>query len=322
MKEQILNILLRLTILLFSLVLCYPFSTYTKDRKELDVKGVLIHITHYDPIWIPMKEFEKPFSLDVAIEVVDKMVEYGLNTLIVDIADGVIYESHPELKRHYSVPMEDLRRLAEYAHDKDIDFVPKLNFSKSGRNQHDMWMRPYWHNIGWTRNLDEYWKVAGDLINELVEVCEPDNFFHIGMDEDHYRSLNQYVEAVKILNEKISKYGLKPVMWNDTCYENRDVIAEVYADKMRAAEPLIPKDMVQLLWDYDLVHTGIVKRLSEAGFNVWVAPGRNKDRVLEWKKITLDEGGSGLIITNWRKCDEEHKEQTLNLIEELAPLFN
>jgi len=142
------------------------------------------------------------------------------------------------------------------------------------------------------------------------------------MDEDHYRSLNQYVEAIKILHEKISNHGLKPVMWNDTCYENRNVLAEVYADKMKAAEPLIPKDVVQLLWDYDLVHNGIVKRLSDGGFNVWVAPGRNKERVLKWKQITLDEGGSGLIISNWRKCDEDHKEQTINLIEELAPLFN
>lgn len=299
-----------------------PASAASADSKQnypLNVRALLIHMTHYDPNWNTKKDTEQPFSVQTALQILEKMTEYNLNTLVVDIEDGVEYKSHPELKRHYSVPMKDLHLLAESARQKNIDFVPKCNFSKSGRNHHDMWMKPHWDGIHWLKNMDEYWKVAGDVIDELVSVCRPKKFFHIGMDEDHYRALSQYVEAIKILHGKISRHSLRTIMWNDTCYENRNVGAQVYADKCRAAEPLLPKDIVQVLWDYDLVHKGIVKRLTDAGFDVWVAPGRDKKHIAKWKQVLLAEGGSGLLMTNWRKCSKKNQQKLINMLENLAP---
>jgi len=298
-----------------------PLRAGTKQKNSLKVRGLLIHITHYDPMWNTKKESEGPFSVEVALQVLEKMAAYNFNTLVVDIEDGVVYKSHPELKRHYSVPMKDLQLLAKSAKQKNIDFVPKCNFSKSGRNNHDMWLKPHWDGINWIKNMDQYWKVAGDVIDELVCVCQPQRFFNIGMDEDHYRSVSQYVEAIKILHDKISKHGLRPVMWNDTCYENRNVIAQVYADKCRAAEPLLPKDIVQVLWDYDLVHEGIVKRLTDMGFDVWVAPGRDKKQIAQWKKVLLAEGGTGLLMTNWRKCSKKNQAKLLTMLDKLGPAY-
>jgi hypothetical protein len=293
-----------------------------RDNEKPDVRALLIHITHYDPKWNSSKEFEGLFSVESALAIIEKMTEVDLNMLVVDIADGIEYKSHPALKRHYSVPMKDLEVIAKTAHEKNIEFVPKLNFSKSGRNHHDMWMKPYWHGIGWTRDMDKYWKVAGELIDELVEVCTPKSYFHIGMDEDHYRSLSQYVDAINRLHSKISNHNLRPVMWNDTCYLDRNVVAQVYADKMRAAESLIPKDIVQVLWDYDIVHKGLVEHLVKMGFTVWVAPGRESDHVLEWKKILLREGGQGLFMTSWIKCNQANKDRILKQIEKQGPLYN
>ena len=293
----------------------------TKTSSGVKVRALLIHITHYDPNWNANKDTEQPFSVEAALKVLEKMAAYNFNTLVVDIEDGVVYKSHPELKRHYSVPMKDLQLLADTARQKNIDFVPKCNLSKSGRNHHDMWMRPHWDGIHWLKNMDEYWQVAGDVIDELVSVCKPQKYFHIGMDEDHYRSASQYVDAIKILHAKVGKHNLKTVMWNDTCYENRNVGAQVYADKCRAAEPLLPKDMVHILWDYDLTHKGIVRRLTDMGFEVWVAPGRNKNQIAQWKKILLTEGGTGMLMTNWIKCSKKKQPRILTMLNNLAPAY-
>ena len=79
-------------------------------KKTLPVRGFLIHVSHYDPIWFANKDREKPFDVDVALELIDAMAETGLNLLVVDCSDGVKYSSHPELARHYTVPMTALRK--------------------------------------------------------------------------------------------------------------------------------------------------------------------------------------------------------------------
>jgi hypothetical protein len=34
----------------------------------LEYRGMLIHVTRIDPAWLPKKETEPPFDLDVALE--------------------------------------------------------------------------------------------------------------------------------------------------------------------------------------------------------------------------------------------------------------
>lgn len=92
------------------------------------MRGFLLHITHYDSTWLKFKSREKPFDLDLGLEIVDAMAEAGLNVLVIDCEDGVKYKSHPELARRYTIPMEQLKKLADYAYQKGMEVVPKLNF--------------------------------------------------------------------------------------------------------------------------------------------------------------------------------------------------
>ena len=183
-------------------------------NQRVNLCGCLIHISHYDPTWCGNKATEEPFSADVGKRVVDVMASWGMNLLVVDCADGVRYKSHPELARPYTVAMSALRQLASHAHDCGIDVVPKLNFAKSGRNQHDQWMAPHVDQIRWMSGFDRYWQIAEELIDELVEAAGPRAFFHIGMDEDHYRSLTQYVHAIKTLRRSVARHKLRTVVWN------------------------------------------------------------------------------------------------------------
>jgi hypothetical protein len=101
-------------------------------QASLPIRGFQLHITHYDPEWCEVKDEEEPFDLDVGIEIIDCMASVDLNLLIIDCADAVMYESHPELTRHYSQPMGTLERLVQQANYRGIEVVPVLNFGQSG----------------------------------------------------------------------------------------------------------------------------------------------------------------------------------------------
>jgi len=217
--------------------------------------------------------------------------------------------------------MRDLCDLAAAARAQGIDIAPKLNFSKSGRNLHDMFMRPHWDPVSWLDRADEYWSVAGDLIDELVDACRPKAFFHVGMDEDHYRSLVQYVDAIRILRAKVKRHGLRTVVWNDSCHDRKDAVAQVHAEKCRAAEDLLPHDIVHVLWDYERVHPKIVRRIAQKGFETWAAPGANVASVRAWRRAVLREGGNGLLMTAWIKCDRTNRRRIAGMVRLLGPEY-
>jgi len=279
-------------------------------KETVDVRGVLIHVSHYDPKWCLEKADERPFEVDVALEMVDAMAAHGMNLLIVDCADGVKYRSHPEMKRHYSVPMHDLKVLADAAHAHGIDVVPKLNFSRSSWHQHDFWMKPHSDPWRYARDLEGYYRVAAGLIAELVGVMRPKRFFHIGMDEDHNRSLAQYADAIKTLRKIVKRHGLRTIIWNDSCHFRKEALAQVHADKCRAAEERLPRDIVQVLWDYSRAHPGIAKRVADEGFEVWVAPGGEMSRIRAWRRGPVD----GWLLVNWVKCDRTNRKRLLESI--------
>lgn len=286
----------------------------TKE-KTVHIRGFLLHITHYDPLWIKRKRREKPFDLDLGLEIIDTMAEAGLNLLVIDCADGVKYQSHPELVRPYTVPMSYLQKLVQRAEERKIEVVPKLNFSQ-GTEGHNLWFRPH-HDLF---DSKEYWRIAFELIDELIKVCRPHRYFHIGMDEDFGRSHSQYIQAILTLRSGLKKRGIRPVIWNDSALAGTRY--DVFAEKCMAAEKIIPKDVVQTPWCYDRPLPEIIRRLTGEGFEVWGAPGRSSEQVLKWKEAILRYGGKGMLFTRWIPCRRSNRSDLLNLLRTAGPICN
>lgn len=281
--------------------------------KVVPVRGFLIHVTHYDPRLCKVKSRERPFDLDVGLEVVDAMAEADLNLLVIDCADGVKYKSHPELARRYTVPMRHLRALAKRARKHGIEVMPKLNFAQSALHQHNHWFRPY-HRLF---DNDEYWQRSFQLVDELIAACEPKRFFQIGMDEDHARSHAQYAEAICTLRDGLKERRLRAAMWKDA---QTYASAQVHKEKSRAVEGKIPKDIVQNLWNYRAVLTDEIRRLTRKGFDVWGAPGRDPEQVRKWRDAILRYGGKGLLLTHWGLTRPGNRSRMLGLIRTLGPI--
>jgi len=277
------------------------------------IRGYLLHLTHYDPRWVERKGREKAPDISLALELMDAMAEAGLNLLVVDCADGVRYKSHPELRRRYSVPMSALKRLAARARKHGIEVVPKLNFAQSALHQHNHWFRPH----HWLFDSEEYWRLAFELIDELIEACGPERFFHVGMDEDHDRSHAQYTQAIVTLRDGLAERGLRAAMWKD---EQTYAAADVHKEKSRAAERRIARDVVQVVWQYRTVLTDVVRRLTRKGFEVWGAPGAQPDQVAAWRDAILRCGGTGLLLTQWIPCRPGNRRRLLHVVRDLGPV--
>jgi hypothetical protein len=291
--------------------------TQTNDerpQRTLPIRGFLLHITHYDPRWWEAKDEEAPFNLEVATDLIDAMAETEMNLLVVDCADGLRYASHPELTRPYSVPMSSLAKLVTHASDRGIEVVPKLNFAQSGLHRHNHWFRP--HNALFDN--EEYWTLAFEVVDELIDVVHPARFFHVGMDEDHWRSYDQYVAAIDVLHAELQKRDLRTIIWNDSAC--RWPQAAIHRDKSLAAEAGVPKDIVHVVWDYHDVQPEILRRIHSAGFEIWGAPGREPELVSDMRDALLDCGGAGILLTRWVGCTEANRKALLNDIRTLGPL--
>jgi len=135
------------------------------------------------------------------------------------------------------------------------------------------------------------------------------------MDEDHERSTVQYVRAIRTLRDGLRRRGLKAVIWNDTAYPMGR--RWVHAEKSLRAEADLPRDVVQVLWDYDRVQPEILRRLRRRGFEVWAAPGRDPAQIARWHDAVRRVGGRGLLITLWIPCRPRNRRRILDRIRQL-----
>ena len=71
--------------------------------------------------------------------VVDRMAKRGLNMLVIDVGEGLVYPSHPELAIKGSWSPDKLRDEVVRLRGMGIEAIPKLNFSAT----HDGWLKHY-----------------------------------------------------------------------------------------------------------------------------------------------------------------------------------
>ncbi|WP_214626227.1 hypothetical protein [Paenibacillus agaridevorans] len=212
-------------------------------------------------------------------EITEKMVEDGLNTILIDLGEGVRYESHPEIAVKGSWSVDELKKELSRLRGMGLNPIPKLNFSAS----HDEWLGVYSRNL----SSPTYYQVCKDLINEVIDIFDNPDFFHLGMDEETYINQERYNHALLrqheawwkdfyFLVDTVERRNVRSWIWSDYLWDNQ----EQFLKKM-------PKSVLQSNWYY---------RYS---FN----PNSNDEytRMRVKAYLTLDEHGYDQIPTgsNW-----------------------
>ena len=197
------------------------------------------YITHPSgTLW----EDEMQFDREVFDRVTDELPSLGFNTVVLDIGDGVRYDSHPEIGVKGALTPDELRELVRQVRAKGLNPVPKLNFSAG----HDAWLGEYERML----TTDIYRQVIGDLIHEICDIFEKPTHLHLGMDEETAMNQAAYGHVVVRAEEHwwkdfyhmvdcCEKDNMRPWIWSD-CYWHRP---ESFAKKM-------PKSVLQSNWHY------------------------------------------------------------------------
>lgn len=196
------------------------------------------------PQWYPTVVYSEENGVD--LEVWDQTVQFlgekKFNMLLIDVGDGVKYESHPELAAPDAWDKDFLKKKLDEIRALGMEPIPKLNFSAC----HDTWLKEYRRML----STPTYYKVCADVIAEICELFGYPRFFHLGMDEET-APLQATYECAVIRGEKLwwhdvyflfsecEKHGVRPWVWSDYMWDHPDLFFKN-----------MPKSVVQSNWYY------------------------------------------------------------------------
>ena len=256
-------------------------------------------------------------------DVLEKMVNTGMNMVVIDLGDGVKYESHPEIAVNNAWTTTRLQDELGKIRNMGLEPIPKMNFSTG----HDAWLGDYGRAV----STKQYYDVCRDLIAEVIDLFDTPRFFHLGLDEENERNQKThdlvtvrqndlYWGDLYFLIGEVFKGGSRPWVWQD--------YIRYYPEKVAK---MMPKSVLQSNW-YNLTDFDDPKNnksvkayldLEALGFDQ--VPGgsnyyENTDNcfINNVKFCTENVADSrllGFIQSPWKYTLEENRERILKSIE-------
>lgn len=171
-----------------------------------------------------------------------RMQKAGMNLVVIDLAEALQYESHPELAAKGAWSIERFRKELARLRAMGLEPIPKLNFSAA----HDTWLKEYGRQV----STPAYYKVCADLIREVCAIFDRPRFFHLGYDEETAGHQAKYSIAIIRQGElwwhdfmffvkEVEKQGVRPWIWSDYYWNH----PEEFLNRM-------PKSVLQSNWYY------------------------------------------------------------------------
>ena len=265
---------------------------------------------------------ELRFDRSVWDELLKKMQQVGMNLVVIDLGDGVKYESHPEIAVKRAWSTAELRNEVRRMRSLGLEPIPKLNFSTT----HDAWLGKYARCV----STDAYYAVCRDLIAEVIRLFDRPRFFHLGMDEEDYGNQKYYEHVVirqyeawwrdfLFLVREVEKGGARPWIWSDYVWHH----PELFYRKM-------PKSVVQSNWYYDAkfdpadARAKAFRELDQHGYDQ-IPTGSNYYNATNFELLaaecrrTLGAGHLlGFLQTPWKATLEKHRQRHIEAIEQVA----
>ena len=190
--------------------------------------------------------YAQPYNrTDVKVwnEITEYIAKKGANLLLIDLGEGLIYPSHPELAVKGSWSPERMKEEIARLKCLGLEAIPKLNFSTC----HDAWLKDYSHMV----STPEYYKVCADVIHDVCEIFGKPRLFHLGWDEERSRAQKSRRYLVERKGDlwwhdflftvrEVEKHGVRPWIWSDKIW----LAPEEFRKRM-------PKSVMQSPWHYD-----------------------------------------------------------------------
>lgn len=259
---------------------------------------------------------------DVWRDVTEFLPTCGINTLVIDIGEGLRLDSHPEIAIEGAWTKEEMQKELIRLRELGLTPIPKFNFSCG----HDAWMGEYAYMVG----TKKYYDFCRDIIEETIELFDIPPFFHLGLEEEDYEAQEKnYIAVVRTPPKKtedalflfdicLSK-GVRPWIWAD--FQSYGGV-KIFAER-------IPKDAMVSTWAYGMIRDGysmeqygedvrMMKQVEELGYELipacstWSWHLNAKDTMLFCKKQISESCLAGFMMAPWMLTIEKKYYAHLN----------
>lgn len=191
--------------------------------------------------WVT-KDPKLRFDDELWVELTQHMSELGMNYILIDVGDGLQFESHPEISVEGAWGKERLAKELDRLRGLGLEPIPKMNFSAA----HDTWLGVYSRML----STPMYYEVCGDLIKETLELFGKPRLFHLGYDEETWGHQAKYDYVVVrqgetwwrdflFFVEQVEKNDSRAWIWSDYYWHH----PELFMSRM-------PKSVLQSNWYY------------------------------------------------------------------------
>lgn len=234
------------------------------------------------------------FDEDVWRETTAAMAAGGYNMVVIGLAEGVVYPSHPELAVKGSWSVAKLKAELARLRAMGLEPIPKINFAAS----HDTWLGEYHRMV----SSEKYYEVCADLIRDVVEIFDRPRFLHLGYDEEMpvaqeksaYMAVRQgdlWWHDLLFLCRETEKHGVRPWIWSDYFWHH----PKEFLERM-------PKSVLQSNWYYrtDFSEKTCDRRQMERAIMAapWPEYLAGASTYLEFEKAGYDQLPCGSVWAN------------------------
>ncbi len=282
--------------------------------------GYLIHLS--DNMWgdpwsrIRWAHYFPELSLDEDVwkNTIDFLPSQGINMVLIDVGDAIEYERHPEISVKGAWSKDKLKKELDRIRSLGMTPLPKLNFSAG----HDAWLGDFSRML----STPPYYQACKDCIEEVAELFDYPEYFHLGLDEEDtvnqggqgmmvVRQMELYWHDVYKLLDDCEATGCTPWVWSTYSWAPGHL--EEFIRRM-------PKSVLQSNgWynrfkklpdgKYSAIQCDIYKHLDEAGYKQILTSSciegysMSSYETMEMAKNEMnDDNILGFMTAPWRNC--------------------
>lgn len=284
-------------------------------------------------------------TVEDALRMVGWSREAQMNTLVIQIADGVSLPSLEGVARSNAWTEEDFQWFAQIAREHGLQIVPEVKFLTHqeklfAKSAPELLYNPKTYD---PRKEEVYERVKA-IVDDLDRVLHP-QVIHIGHDEAWGVGTKSveireqkgeplppslFLRDVQRLHRMLGERGISTWMWADMLLQP-DELGNAFTKHLRATADYaalrgsIPKDIVLCDWQYygSQTHFPSARILVRAGFDVLGSTWKNETNTHAFSRYValLSSGGRGMIATSWFHVQREEWQIVSNILKTSGEAF-
>ena len=281
-----------------------------------------------------------------AVRILELADELGFNTIVLQIANGVNFDSTPGLARPGAWRREQLKEFADKARLRGLDVVPEFKFlthqEKFLQTAHPELL---YNAVSYDPRKEAVYDIVFAMLDEVIALIGP-KAVSIGHDEvvgwnpHHARKhlgpgeamlpADLFLYDVKVLHEFLGKRNIETWMWGDMLLSPEEFpgFASTYFHGNRngygkALRQEIPREIVICDWQYtsNQAEFPSMKVFQDDGFRVIGSVWEDAKTARNFGQYAAHSGALGMMATTWFYVPQRRWDRVEQILESSAEAF-